>query len=246
MAISGTTSKDDLVCIFFVLLFADLSEQVPIRSHRSTDAPNCQTRDAYSEKCEVCSDGYMGDLCELQCRYPNFGKSCQYECHCKEIHCNSTYGCEDDVQSFSSSTLPSTNKTFSVLHVTSNKQIPSTAMVNAGSTPKAVCPKGYFGETCDKHCRFPSFGDDCQSMCSCNVDNCNHIMGCNVPSTAMANAGPTPKTVPVNVTDCLTTQRFKKGNNGMFYSILGLSGWTVIQFCLYLYLSFGYKSYKSW
>ena len=39
-----------------------------------------------------------------------------------------------------------------------------------------VCPKGYFGETCDKPCRFPSFGDDCQSKCSCNVDYCNHIM----------------------------------------------------------------------
>ncbi|XP_078336231.1 uncharacterized protein LOC144626351 [Crassostrea virginica] len=231
MAISGNTSKDDLVCIFFVLLFADLSEQVPIRSHRSTDAPNCQTWDTYSEKCEVCSDGYMGDLCKLQCRYPNFGKNCQYECHCKQIHCNSTYGCEDDVQSFSSSTLPSTNKTFSVLHLTSNKQIPSTAMVNARSTPKTVCPKGYIGKTCDIPCRFPSFGDDCQSMCHCNVDNCNHIIGC---------------FVPVNVTDCLTTQRFNKDTNGMFYSILGLSVWTVIQFFVYLYLSFGYKSYKSW
>ena len=42
-----------------------------------------------------------------------------------------------------------------------------------------VCPKGYFGITCDIPCRFPSFGDYCQSKCYCDVDNCNHIMGCN-------------------------------------------------------------------
>ena len=41
------------------------------------------------------------------------------------------------------------------------------------------CPKGYFGITCDMPCRYPSFGDFCQSRCYCDVDNCNHIMGCN-------------------------------------------------------------------
>nr|XP_022337534.1 multiple epidermal growth factor-like domains protein 11 [Crassostrea virginica] len=229
MAISDNTSRYDLVCFFFVLLYADLSDQVPFRSHRSTDAPNCQTWDTFPKKCGVCSDGYMGDLCELKCRYPNFGKRCQSECFCEEIHCNSTYGCEDGVPSFSSSTMPSTNKTISVLHLTSNKQVPSTAMVNAGSTPKTVCLKGYFGKTCDLPCRYPSFGDHCQSLCHCKVDNCNHIIGCNVS---------------VNVTDCLTIQRYRKDINGMFYSILGLSIWTVIQFCVYLYLSFCYKSYN--
>ena len=44
--------------------------------------------------------------------------------------------------------------------------------------------------------------------------------------------------VPVNVTDCLTTQRFNKDTNGMFYSILGLSGCTVINFVfIFNYLS---------
>ncbi|XP_078336229.1 uncharacterized protein LOC144626350 isoform X2 [Crassostrea virginica] len=214
MAISGNTSRYDLLCIFFVLLFADLSEQVPIRSHRSTDAPNCQIWNTFAENCGVCSDGYFGELCELQCRYPNFGKNCQSECFCEKIHCNSTYGCKDDVPSISSSTLPSTNKTTSVLYLTSNKQVslvPSTTMVNAGSTLKAECPKGYFGITCDMPCRYPSFGDYCQSMCYCDVDNCNHIMGCNVT---------------VNVKDCLTTPRPRKRSNEMFYSILGLSVWT--------------------
>ncbi|XP_078336230.1 uncharacterized protein LOC144626350 isoform X3 [Crassostrea virginica] len=190
MAISGNTSRYDLLCIFFVLLFADLSEQVPIRSHRSTDAPNCQIWNTFAENCGVCSDGYFGELCELQCRYPNFGKNCQSECFCEKIHCNSTYGCKDDVPSISSSTLPSTNKTTSVLYLTSNKQV---------------------------------------SL---------------VPSTTMVNAGSTLKAVTVNVKDCLTTPRPRKRSNEMFYSILGLSVWTVIQFFIYLYLSFCYKSYN--
>lgn len=41
-----------------------------------------------------------------------------------------------------------------------------------------VCPKGYFGDTCNMPCRFPSYGADCQSECGCRPLDCNHVTGC--------------------------------------------------------------------
>lgn len=37
---------------------------------------------------------------------------------------------------------------------------------------------GYFGLNCDIPCRFPSYGESCQSECGCEKQQCNHITGC--------------------------------------------------------------------
>lgn len=40
-----------------------------------------------------------------------------------------------------------------------------------------ACEKGYTGTDCSNKCFYPSYGQDCQSLCDCNVTNCGHIYG---------------------------------------------------------------------
>ncbi|XP_078338888.1 uncharacterized protein LOC111134204 [Crassostrea virginica] len=117
------------------------------------------------------------------------------------------------------------------------------------------CRVGYFGLNCEKPCRYPNFGKSCQNGCDCEEKYCNSTYGCedNAPSLSTRIPSPTveqfsavdssPKEqVSANKTDCIASERTTKRFNELYYSILGLSIWTVIQFCVYLYLSFCYKS----
>lgn len=45
--------------------------------------------------------------------------------------------------------------------------------------PKIECLTGYYFPGCNLPWRFPSYGDDCQSVClSCTKAHCNFITGC--------------------------------------------------------------------
>lgn len=41
-----------------------------------------------------CKDGYFGSKCEKLCRYPNYGKLCQFHCNCTEEDCDHISGCQ--------------------------------------------------------------------------------------------------------------------------------------------------------
>ena len=41
------------------------------------------------------------------------------------------------------------------------------------------CQPGYTGQNCDLHCRYPSFGQDCQEDCNCDEKFCDTVNGCN-------------------------------------------------------------------
>ncbi|XP_056020590.1 uncharacterized protein LOC125664814 [Ostrea edulis] len=40
------------------------------------------------------------------------------------------------------------------------------------------CLPGYFGINCSQQCRFPSYGGECQNICSCEPASCHHAIGC--------------------------------------------------------------------
>ncbi|XP_034308996.1 multiple epidermal growth factor-like domains protein 10 [Magallana gigas] len=40
------------------------------------------------------------------------------------------------------------------------------------------CTSGYTGINCDTKCIYPLFGQDCQSVCNCTEEHCDHIYGC--------------------------------------------------------------------
>lgn len=40
------------------------------------------------------------------------------------------------------------------------------------------CLIGYFGKDCAKICFYPTYGEDCQSMCDCSKDDCHYSWGC--------------------------------------------------------------------
>lgn len=41
-----------------------------------------------------------------------------------------------------------------------------------------ACEIGFFGKNCNTKCIYPTFGQGCQSVCDCNVTNCDHVKGC--------------------------------------------------------------------
>lgn len=41
-----------------------------------------------------CKDGYFGSKCEKLCRYPNYGKLCQFNCNCTDEDCDHISGCQ--------------------------------------------------------------------------------------------------------------------------------------------------------
>ena len=42
-----------------------------------------------------CSPGFLGMTCTYACRYPNYGKGCQSECHCSKDHWDHFMGSPD-------------------------------------------------------------------------------------------------------------------------------------------------------
>lgn len=44
------------------------------------------------------------------------------------------------------------------------------------------CPKGYYGDDCDKKCPYPNYGQYCSQICDCLEQNCNNVDGCPAPS----------------------------------------------------------------
>ncbi|XP_062610863.1 uncharacterized protein LOC134272678 [Saccostrea cucullata] len=40
------------------------------------------------------------------------------------------------------------------------------------------CPSGFFGTHCERPCRYPNYGKDCQRECVCHKKLCNHTTGC--------------------------------------------------------------------
>lgn len=41
-----------------------------------------------------------------------------------------------------------------------------------------ACDAGFIGKYCDTKCRYPTYGNDCQSLCDCNATLCDYAYGC--------------------------------------------------------------------
>lgn len=41
-----------------------------------------------------------------------------------------------------------------------------------------MCPPGYFLKNCSTKCRFPNYGEQCQSVCQCPIVSCHFATGC--------------------------------------------------------------------
>lgn len=41
-----------------------------------------------------------------------------------------------------------------------------------------ACTSGYTGINCATKCIYPLFGQDCQSVCNCTKEHCDHVDGC--------------------------------------------------------------------
>ncbi|XP_052681386.1 multiple epidermal growth factor-like domains protein 10 [Crassostrea angulata] len=49
------------------------------------------------------------------------------------------------------------------------------------------CGKGFKEINCVSKCPYPMYGQGCQSVCSCNVTECDHVKGCIQSSGGTSN-----------------------------------------------------------
>ena len=42
----------------------------------------------------TCDPGFIGQHCNIVCRYPSFGQGCQHHCNCDKMYCDFKTGCE--------------------------------------------------------------------------------------------------------------------------------------------------------
>nr|XP_022292857.1 tyrosine-protein kinase receptor Tie-1-like [Crassostrea virginica] len=61
----------------------------------------------------------------------------------------------------------------------SEGKLESTSQSKSNKTYNTKCQPGYTGQNCDLHCRYPSFGQDCQEDCNCDEKFCDTVNGCN-------------------------------------------------------------------
>ncbi|XP_034330965.2 scavenger receptor class F member 1-like [Crassostrea angulata] len=145
-----------------VLLYIQLSEQNPVRP--DTNAKQCKTWNETLHKCQECNLGFVGNNCEISCRYPGYGNNCQSECNCHKNYCNPATGCKSG-----SPTLSSPKRLMTSVE---------TSSVEFSTANKIECPAGYFGKGCNIPCRYPNYGYLCQLKCNCNKERCNIAKGC--------------------------------------------------------------------
>ncbi|XP_052710337.1 cell death abnormality protein 1-like [Crassostrea angulata] len=231
-----------------VLLSVGLSSQTPESIEDYTNGIQCKTWDASFSKCKECHSGFLGINC-MPCRYPSYGRDCQKKCNCNETVCNPSTGCEDG-----SPTLPPISTSLII------EKISVTQIMTLKTT--AACSVGYFGSSCDKPCRYPSFGFHCQSECICSEEKCDHVVGCNAADCPVGFFGSScdkPCRYPSFglhcQSECICSEEncnhvvgcnessifcnFEEGHElqALVYSTVALSVWAIIQISIYLYLA---------
>lgn len=51
-------------------------------------------------------------------------------------------------------------------------------LINRSRSCFPACLDGFFGQACDRPCRYPTYGRNCQSICSCRMESCDVALGC--------------------------------------------------------------------
>ncbi|XP_052709735.1 uncharacterized protein LOC128184331 [Crassostrea angulata] len=73
------------------------------------------------------------------------------------------------------------------------------------------CLPGYYGDQCNKTCRHPNYGHDCQLKCTCEVDQCDPITGCNGNNTTIVMPVENTPHFKQNITSA--NNSLEEGNN---------------------------------
>lgn len=50
------------------------------------------------------------------------------------------------------------------------------------------CEPGYFDVNCTQRCKYPTFGVQCQNICSCQEKLCNFSSGCKIINSFIGKA----------------------------------------------------------
>lgn len=128
----------------------------------------------------ACDKGYNGHNCEVICPLPSYGQDCQSICSSTETSCDPVDGCIGYVTEigiiwnniFVRIYNAYCNQDYIYLHLfLPNIEIFLICLISA-------CDKGYNGHNCEAICHFPSYGQDCQSICNCTETSCDPVDGC--------------------------------------------------------------------
>lgn len=66
-----------------------------------------------------------------------------------------------------------------LFHVTRSKwQNKCVTLIYKSRSSFSACLDGFFGQECNTSCTYPTYGKNCQFICSCRMESCNVAMGC--------------------------------------------------------------------
>ncbi|XP_052682257.1 uncharacterized protein LOC128162880 [Crassostrea angulata] len=116
-----------------------------------------------------------------------------------------------------------------------------------------LCDSGFRGNNCDAKCPYPTYGEDCQSECNCNITYCDHVNGCTVSSEESFSKEFIYKTVTkdlinkVNINESSSSATVEnttnvyypaktqsKRNTTLLLAVIGLTGVFVIVIMMYI------------
>ncbi|XP_048771694.1 scavenger receptor class F member 1-like isoform X1 [Ostrea edulis] len=187
----------------WIAVFACTLLPLTVTDKSTCSKDNCKVWDTRMEKCSECDVGFQGECCQLSCRYPNYGDRCQSWCNCEITNCSFVTGCDDGSPTVSPGFPNASTTSLSALSI---------------YTTSRACPPGYIGSDCKLPCRYPGYGDSCQSQCGCAEDLCHHMNGCK----------------PYRY--CGASESHRK--DALLYTTIILGVVAVIQFTAYIYVSF--------
>ncbi|XP_056013741.1 multiple epidermal growth factor-like domains protein 10 [Ostrea edulis] len=67
------------------------------------------------------------------------------------------------------------------------------------------CDEGFQGECCQRPCRYPNYGDRCQSWCNCEITSCSSVTGCDDGSPTVSAGFPNAPKIPLSAFAIYTT-----------------------------------------
>ncbi|KAK3798315.1 hypothetical protein RRG08_020611, partial [Elysia crispata] len=137
--------------------------------------------------CDVCSPGYRGTRCELECETGQFGEGCKETCsdHCAGDknpchHINGTcdMGCDPGYHGLLCIKECETTKYGQDCALTCSTRCLD-SKCNHMNGLCLECPPGYQGGMCDQECNATEFGVGCNQTCSvhCMNQKCHHQTG---------------------------------------------------------------------
>ncbi|XP_056004074.1 protein draper-like isoform X1 [Ostrea edulis] len=163
-----------------VYALADMNENGKCVGEKNTT--NCCENYAYNASVEECVEcvGRFGYNCSQECLDGFYGRSCNSKCNCSNQTCNKISGC------LKKSKL---SEKAGICYDKENDTYCCTNYMYLKQEHRCQDCVGRFGVNCSKKCPEGYYGKQCNEKCTCNVSQCDEILGYLGPSSEFGRDG---------------------------------------------------------